>query len=320
MLKRKKMKNKLMYAIAVFATSIFLYSCEDFIEADLGNKSVTVLAPANNTVSSSYSQLFKWEDLKGAEKYQLQIVKPNFSSITQFILDTTTANTQFAYTLLPGSYQWRVRAMNNSSMTEYQTFNLTIDSTLDLSSSSVVLISPADNYYTNVMTNTFSWQTMPNADTYVLQILSGTSTISIQSFPVTTGNYTFTAEGVYQWRVYAQNSSSNSAYSTRTITIDQTAPSIPAPVFPVLDTITANPIPLQWNTSSSADSSHLLISTDSLFAVVTTKDTVIANTGTAVTYNFYSATIGINYFWKVQDVDKAGNSSAYFTRRRIKRN
>lgn len=314
------MKNKLLYPLLVFSASILIYSCEDFIEVELSGKSVTVLAPANNTISSSYNQLFKWEDLKGAEKYQLQIVKPNFSAITQFVLDTTTTSTQFAYTLLPGNYQWRLRAMNNSSVTEYQTFNLTIDSTLDLSSSTVVLVSPADNYYSKYMANTFAWQTMPNADNYVLQILSSGSTISIQSSTTTTGNYTFTSEGTYQWRVYAQNSSSNSAYSTRNIIIDVTAPSVPVPVSPVLDTITANPIPLKWNTSSLADSSHILISTDSLFAVITTKDTTIENTASVVTYNFYSAVIGTNYFWKVQDVDKAGNKSAYFTRRKIKRN
>ncbi len=318
MLKRKKMKNRLLYSLLILSTCVFIYSCEDFIEVELSGKSVTILAPSNNTVSSSFNQLFKWEDLKGAEKYQLQIVKPNFSTIQQFVLDTTTTLTQFAYTLLPGSYQWRLRAMNNSSVTEYQTFNLTIDSTLDLSSSMVILTSPADNYYSKFMTNTFMWQSMSNADTYIFQLLSGGSPVSSTA---TTLNYTFSAEGTYQWRVYAQNSYSNSAFSlTRTIVIDLTAPSVPTPVFPVLDTITANPIPLQWNTTSTADSSHLLISTDSLFIVVTTKDTTIENTSTAVTYNFYSATVGLNYYWKVQDVDKAGNKSAYFTRRRIKRN
>lgn len=318
MLKRKKMKNRLLYPILIIAASVFIYSCDDFIAVELSSKSVTVLAPANNTVSSSFNQLFKWEALKGAENYQLQIVKPNFGAIQQFILDTTTASTEFAYTLLPGVYQWRLRAMNNSSVTQYQVFNLTIDSTLDLSSSMVILTSPGDNTYSKLMTNTFTWQSIYNADNYVFQLVSGGSPVSTTA---ATLNYTFTSEGTYQWKVYAQNSYSNSAFSLiRTIIIDTTAPSVPVPVSPVLDTITANPIPLQWNTSSTADSSHLLISTDSLFTVVTTKDTTIENTATSVTYNFYSATIGLNYYWKVQDVDKAGNKSAYFTRRRIKRN
>lgn len=312
------MKNKLLYPLLIIAASVFIYSCDDFIAVELSSKSVTVLAPANNTVSSSFNQLFKWEPLKGAENYQLQIVKPNFGAIQQFILDTTTASTEFAYTLLPGVYQWRLRAMNNSSVTQYQTFTLTIDSTLDLSSSMVILTSPLNNYYSKLMTNIFTWQSIYNADNYIFQLVSGGSPVSTTA---TTLNYTFTAEGTYQWKVYAQNSYSNSAFSLiRTIIIDTTAPSVPVPVSPVLDTITANPIPLKWNTSSSADSSHILISTDSLFAVITTKDTTIENTASAVTYNFYSAVIGTNYFWKVQDVDKAGNKSTYFTRRKIKRN
>ena len=314
------MKNKLLYSLVIFSASILIYSCEDFIEVELSGKSITVLAPANNTVSSSYSQLFKWEDLKGAEKYQLQIVKPNFASVAQFVLDTTTASTQFAFNLQPGNYQWRLRAMNNSSMTEYQTFSLTIDSTLDLSSSFVILnANPVDNYYSKLFTNTFSWQAMTNADNYVFQLVSGGSPASTTA---TTLNYTFTAEGVYQWKVYAQNSYSNSAFSvTRTITIDTAAPDVPTYISPTSDALTANPIVLMWNTSSTANYSHLQISTDSLFlsALADIKDTIIPNTGISVSYNFYSSVVGEKYYWRVQDLDFAGNESQYFYRRRIRR-
>lgn len=322
------MKNKLLIAIIVGVASTLIYSCQDFIAVNLAKKSITILAPANNTLSSSYSQLFKWEDIKGADSYQLQLVKPNFSSITQFILDTTIHATQFAYTLQPGIYQWRVRAKNNSSETDYVTYNLTIDTTLNLASQKVVLSSPVDNYYSNLLANTFTWQTMPNANSYVFQVLSGGSAVYTQSLTTTTVNYTFTTEGAYQWRVFAQNNFSNSAYDTRTINIDNTAPGVPVLVSPIpttLDTIKANPVPLKWNCVagtgfSATDSTHLLISTDSTFAVVTSKDTTIANTTSPTVYNFHSAIVGTYYFWKVQAIDKSGNKSAYFTRRRFKRN
>src|ERR1035437_411044 len=317
------MKNKFKFALLAGVASSIIYSCQDFIAVNLGKKSVTILAPANNTVSSSYTQLFKWEDLKGADSYQLQIVKPNFTTIAQFILDTTIHGTQFSYTLQPGAYQWRVRAKNNSSNTDYVVLNLTVDTTLNLASQKVPLSSPIDNYYSNTMTNTFNWFTLPYANSYVFEVLSAGSPISIQPSTTTTLNYTFTAEGAYQWRVYAQNNFGNSSYNTWTVNIDITAPPTPTPVFPVFDTITANPVPLKWTCSgtgfATTDSTHLQISTDSTFSVVTTKDTTIANTTSPTTYNVYTAIVGTYYFWKVQAMDRAGNKSAYFTRRRFKR-
>lgn len=313
------MHKKLIF-ISTIALAIFsLTSCQDFVAVDLGKKAITILAPANNTVSSTYAQLFKWDELKGADRYQLQIAKPNFSAIQQFIADTTVFATQLSYTLQPGIYQWRVRAKNNSSNTEYVTYNISVDTTLNLASQKVVLANPGDNLYSKMLTNTFTWQTMPNANSYVLQILSGGSSVSLQSTASTTLNYTFTTEGTYQWRVYAQNNFGNSSYNTRTINIDTTKPAVPVPVFPSADTITANPIPLKWNCTASADSSHLQISTDSTFTVVTAKDTAIANTANPIVYNFHAAIIGQKYYWKVQAIDKAGNMSPYFTRRRIKR-
>ena len=318
-----QMKTKLIYSMLILATSVFVYSCEDFIVTKLDKKLLTILAPANNTSSPSFNQLFKWEELKGADKYQLQIVQPAFSAVQQFLLDTTTTATQFRFTFSsPGTYQWRIRAKNNTSQTEYQTFNLTIDSTLSLSSSKPELITPANNFYSKSMINTFTWSMLPNVDTYFLQILSGATTVSNQPTSALSKDYTFTAEGTYQWRVYAQNSFSTSSFNTRTIVIDTARPAVPTPVSPISDTTSANPILLKWSTATTADSSHLQIAIDSLFTAVIagTKDTTIARVGTQITYNFYSAIVGTKYYWRVQDVDRAGNKSAYFYRKRIKRN
>jgi len=307
------MKIKLLITL-IIATSI--YSCKDFIETDLSKKTVVILTPADGSVSTSFIIAFKWEAMEGADRYQLQIVKPKFDSIQQFLLDSTITRTQFSYSLQPGTYQWRLKALNSSSSTAYITRTFTVDSTLDLTGQPIVLLSPVDNHYSNSLSNTFTWQAMFNADSYVFQIPG----LTIQSPITTTTTYTFATEGVYQWRVSAQNAFSSSNFTTRTLTIDLTAPAAPTPVSPVNDTITANPVPLQWNNSTASDSVQLQISTDSTFAIVTHKDTIIANSANPATYNFYFATIGINYFWKVRAIDKAGNKSSYFTRRKIKRN
>lgn len=308
-------KNKLLMALSAILGLFSMVGCEEFIEINLEGKQITILAPVNNTVTSNFTQTFWWEEVKGAENYQLQIVKPNFIAIQQLILDTTIVTTKFFYTLQPGTYQWRLRAKNSSSQTEYFTFNLTIDSTLNLSGQPVILTSPTDNYYTNSFSNTFSWQTMPNADSYILQILSGATVISTQTSTALVSNYTFTAQGVYQWRVFAQNATSNSSYYTRTITIDTLKPDVPVLSYPLNDTITADPIPFEWNSVELGISYQILISTDSTFSSVT-KDTITSNNF----YDFYNATIGTYYFWKVRSIDNASNYSIYCTRKRVKRN
>jgi len=311
------MKTKKIYNLIIVIFAATLVSCEDFIEKDLGGKVVTIYTPVNNTVSSNYTQTFWWESLNGAEKYRLQIVKPNFAVVQQLIVDTIVRSNQFVYTLQPGSYQWRLRAENNSSQSDYVTYNLTIDSSLNLSGQTLLLNSPADNFYTANFANTFTWFAMPSATDYVFGIFnsSGVQIGSYQNTTTTTLPYTFPAEGVYKWRVFAQNSQSISPYSERTITIDTTRPNVPAITFlPLNDTTSLQPIPLSWSSVEANASYRVLISTDTSFSTVV-KDTTI----NALNYNFYGATIGTFYYWKVRAIDLAGNIGNYTTRKRFKR-
>jgi len=95
------------------------FSCEEVLEPSLETKKVVSLAPVDNLISVSTSQTFYWETLNGATKYQLQIVSPRFDSIVQLISDTTILTNQFPFSLSQGNYQWRVRAINNSTHSNY---------------------------------------------------------------------------------------------------------------------------------------------------------------------------------------------------------
>lgn len=307
------MNTKLILFLAGMA--LLLSSCEDFIEANLSKKQLRIISPADNAYSSSFTPTFWWEDLKGAESYQIQIVRPSFSAIQQFIIDTTTHASKLTLTLQPGMYQWRIRAKNNSSTTEYQTYTLTIDSTLNLSGQALILNSPANNCFVNSLTVNFSWLTLANSDSYILQILSDNVLMDTHPYIINAGSYTFPEEGSYEWRVFAQNSVSNSSYFTRTITVDTTRPAVPVILSPLTDTITANPIELNWNSVEPGLSFQLQISTDSTF-LSTGKDTIT----TENTYKFYGSAIGQNNYWRVKTIDKALNQSAYCTRKRIRRN
>src|SRR5258705_9410550 len=123
-----KIKNLPWLAIIFFG----FISCEDFIEKDISGKHVSILAPADGYISNSLTITFWWNELEGAEQYKLQIVKPNFAAIQDIIADTTLTDTRFTTTFAPGTYQWRIKAMNNGGDSDYSTRTFTVDSSGNL--------------------------------------------------------------------------------------------------------------------------------------------------------------------------------------------
>src|SRR5882724_4390572 len=101
--------------IATILILLVVSSCEEALETSLTNNKVVLLAPANNLVTTSTLQSFHWNEMQGANTYELQIVSPGFDSIAKFIVDTTVAGFMYNTTLDQGVYQWRVRAKNNST-------------------------------------------------------------------------------------------------------------------------------------------------------------------------------------------------------------
>lgn len=315
------MKNKLSLVLPFFATLALLAipSCKDIIEADLSKTSITIVAPSNNVTSTSFTQLFKWNAVTGADTYELEIAKPNFDTIIQFILDSTMTATQYSYTLPSGTYQWRVRAKNGSSTTNYVTYNLKIDSSLNLSSQQVPLSNPQNNVYSNTFVQTFSWQTLPSASYYIFNVLVNGTPVFTKDTTSSSITYKFLQVGTYDWNVLAYNSSSNSTSSgsnIRTITIDTAKPAAPVIAYlPLNDTTSKNPLPLAWNSVETNATYEVIISTDSSFtnAAKTVKDTITSN----LTYNFYNAIIAQSYFWKIRTIDPAKNVGVYSSYQKI---
>ncbi|HEX8514830.1 MAG TPA: hypothetical protein VF868_01435 [Bacteroidia bacterium] len=306
------MKNKFLFSLLALS-SLLLYSCEEFIETDLSKKSIVIIAPADNITSSTFTPTFWWNDVKGANKYQLQIVKPDFATIQQFIVDTTVTTDRFIYTLSPGRYQWRVRALNGSSSTEYVTYSLTIDSTLDLSGQTMILATPSDNYYSNSFSHTFTWNVMPNASNYVFQVYTSTGTPVGAAQSVTTNStpYTFAAAGNYKWRIFAQNNTSNSPYKERNIIIDTTDPAIPVLIHPLANDTASNPVLLNWTSDASGSYDSVVVYADS--SLVSVVDIEVTGTGS----HSFTGTVGQDYYWRVITKDAAGNWSPYTLKRKF---
>lgn len=312
------MKFSEMKYIVIFAISLSIFtSCSDVIESDLGKSGVTILAPANNAINPNYVQTFWWEYVDGASSYQLQIVKPTFDSVLVLVVDTTIQSNKFSISLLPGNYQWRIKAKNGSSETPYILRDLSVVVS-SLSGQTLIVNSPANLIESNILTQNFAWQTLYGATRYRFQLdtLLFNDEIDLvynNSISGTLLNYTFLNDGTYQWRVRAENDTANSLWSDiKTITIDRVSPSKVELLSPINNSTNAQPILLTWNSLSDANYYRLYVyKSDSTSLFNSSFPLKVNNTNSS--FNLGSSTQKL--YWQVSAVDKAGNEGEKSTKR-----
>ena len=318
--------KKTIIGILAIITVIVINACKkDFIVEDIKNKTVVVLAPANNLITTSNAVTFWWEALDGAEKYNLQIVKPNFASLTSIVADTNVVGTKFTVTLLPGTYQWRIRATNAGGNTAYQQYDLKVDTTSNLSGQLVSIISPQTNYLTGNKSVSFSWNILNAALTYQFLLLNSTGgTIKDTITSNTTYNYTFpNLSGNYSWKVRAQNNSSISQYNAAsTFTIDLTAPAAPSLTVPVNGAIVTPTNNLGWNRVGAPDakSDSVFIATDSAFTNIISRTRTYQQSILISALNNTPPATSTIYWWKLRSIDSVGNRSVYSSQLKFKLN
>ena len=95
-------------------------------ENNLQNEDVILIAPTNNLRTSTKTLTFWWEEIDQATSYVLQIVSPDFQHAELLILDEKLQGNSKVLTLDPGNYQWRVKAVNEFSETNFTTNSLTV--------------------------------------------------------------------------------------------------------------------------------------------------------------------------------------------------
>jgi predicted secreted protein len=300
---------------------LFISCTKDFVVKDLKNKSVEVLAPSNNLSTSNNAITFWWEILDGADKYTLQIVKPGFSAVQQLLVDTNITGDKFNYTLLPGTYQWRIKAVNNGGSSQYTTFNLIIDTTSNLSSQFVVPTSPPAGFLTGSKTIYFVWNAISSATNYQIQVLNSVNTIVKDT--TTSNAYVNTylsSEGVYTWKVRAINAFSISQYNTPlTFTIDLTAPPVSVISYPNNGMQIKDTTELKW-TRISSDTRYdsLYISIDSSFTSIISSAKSYSTKFKINNLNPSIPVSGSYYWWRVKSIDSVGNRSGYSNQLKFK--
>lgn len=229
------MKNNKIKRIALLPLLFLaMVACEDILfEEDLSEKAVTLNAPVNNSVLTNITVNFNWNPVNGADEYQIQIAKPAFSNAVQVLVDSTiTENiTQVNFTLEAGEFEWRIRGLNNNSQTPYTTSNFSIEPETfdnDLSEVAVQLIAPANDAVLTDQEITFSWEAVPFSENYKIQIATpdfenATQLLADEVLSSTSFSNTL-EDGAYQWRVKAQNSESETSYTTYSLTVMSEAP------------------------------------------------------------------------------------------------
>jgi uncharacterized protein YegP (UPF0339 family) len=308
---------KTINKLILIALAILTYSCEDILEEDISNDTVQIISPTKDSKIESNVVGFKWNNIKGADKYRIQI----FESDQVLLLDSLTTKTSITLPLKAGNYLWRVRAENYAYESIYSfpsNFSTTIPE--DLTNQQVILSSPDNDKFFNFINITLNWEFLGNATTYSAKVVNTATGQEVYSKPDLTDNtvtmdLTTLADGTYEWRLKAQNTDTETKqYSARKFNIDTTAPNQPKNTSPADNsTQTAGTsVTYTWSIAADIGSAKSPVSYVVEFASDIDFNSIIQtqNSNTLTLPQTFSTGV---YYWRVRAVDTAGNIGANST-------
>lgn len=290
---------------------LFMASCGEFLEENINNEKVKLIAPGDSLKTSTYAQNFFWQSVVGARNYHLQIAQPSFDSLQTIVLDTILKTTKYSYSLSPGKYQWRVSALNAGYTTDFSTRTFEIFPS-SLAEQQVILSSPANELLSNQDQVSFSWMALFGAKSYTLQLdtnsFSDTTRLVLnQQLGSTNYNFSIINDQNYQWRVRAQNDTAKSAWSAvRRFSIDRKAPVQVNLVSPANSAAVASPVNFIWQSISDAKQYEIYV-----YASDSTILSSYPKTSTTTNFSFNGGTLGNTYLWRVRGKDAVGNIGVF---------
>lgn len=266
------MKKIITYSLPAIAILIALFntSCDKYIEDDISDARLFMLAPVDGLVTKEKTLMFWWDDIDEASSYHIQVVSHNFDTIVNLLVDSVTPENKLSLTLRGGRYECRVRGENASSKTAYEYRKFTIDTVVhipdtttpvdttenpidttenpvSIAGQQITVTTPQNNLFYANDEILFSWNAIENATSYTIALKEETndgndvfSPVSITTTETDLSDHLTNAltDGTYIWRVYAVNDISESETSEITINIDKTAPGNPQLTSPAnMDTI-----------------------------------------------------------------------------------
>ena len=210
----------------------------------------------------------------------------------------------FPSSLSPNTYKMVVTVIDENSVSKTNQTSFTVYPQLQ----TPVLSSPSDNAWLNTSSVQLSWQLVPNAAAYLLQVATDSAFTQLKAnMTLTALSYTFSAtEGSYYWRVKALASSGyvDSNWSSyRKFNVDLTPPVVSNSQPANNTVITTSSVTLQWLVSENNQ-----LSAQYLF--------LTCPNGTIKTYSMSASATSYSlsnlpdgpYYWQIKAVDIAGNS------------
>ena len=186
--------------------------------SSIRQQKVQLGAPGNNLLTNQSSLSFSWGSLYGATKYRLQIDTNNFADENKVVLNQTTPALQTNFTLPKDqSYQWRIRAENDTAQAQWSSINTF---TYDHTPPDVVsLTSPLNNQSVSSLV-LIQWAPSAGTVKYKLLVFKDDGTtpynnnfpmvLNTTSYTLTQGNF---GERIY-WKLSAIDGAGNESQSS----------------------------------------------------------------------------------------------------------
>lgn len=308
------------YLVMLIAVASAFMSCEKIVAEDITGKVPVVILPTSGAQIISNPVHFKWEEMKGAAKYHLMVVSPNFVSPQSYALDTLVSGTDFYYSLDSNLYELKLVGVNAGYRSDtLGPIAFEVTGASGGSSNNLVLTNPTNGAFVNATFNgNFNWNPLSDVVNYEFSLRAGTNFTTgnpLATQPgISTSNYTYTpalTEGEYVWRVTANFSSGNSTFTTHTFAVDTAAPNLPVLSAPLDNSnLSTGTIAFVWSNGNdpgnvnSPVTSRLEISTNQAF----TSPDIYNVSGNTTSIDLSN---GGTYYWRVMNIDEAGNQSSY---------
>jgi len=303
---------KTLNKFILIGLALIAFSCEDILEEDISNDIVQAITPTKDAVIESNVVNFKWNSLKGADKYRVQV----FESDQVLILDSLTTKTSLTLPLEAGSYIWRVRAENYAYQSTYSfPSNFATIIPDDLTNQQVILLMPDNDKYLNFTSITLNWEPLDKATSYSVKVVN--TATGQEVYPQTdvadtsvTLDLPELADGNYEWRIKAKNAETETKqYGAKKFNLDTTPPNQPKNALPADNSTQAVNTSITYTWTIPTDTGNIK---SPISYVIEFASDVDFNT---ITQTLYSNTTTLQqtfsaagtYYWRVRGVDLAGN-------------
>lgn len=274
------------------------------------NRSLTkpdLQQPENTADNQMQSPVLRWNEVSGAESYQVQLSSSDTFSDTLANQQADTSEYQINGLAHQTTYYWKVRATDKNSVqgpwSDIWSFTTT-EKSENSEPVSTTLISPANGSDKQALNTNLKWSETLNVEEYRVQLATTSDFSEVQKDTVTSSTNYQTNETVYSqtyyWRVQPQLDSVETSWSDKWEFTTEPEPQEQEPIKTTLSAPengqngqSTSPT-LQWQEVSKANSYQVQVNTEENFSSPEIEQTVQSASLTLSGLNNEST-----YYWRV---------------------